>query len=57
VASKVEPGACLAVPAHDAVVSVDFPVNIKSTLSMPKTEGGPGVCRCLAMEAENLSPF
>ena len=25
-ASKIKPGACLAVPVHDAVVGVDFPV-------------------------------
>ena len=36
VASKVRPGACLAVPVHDAVVGVDFPVSVKSKVSMPK---------------------
>ena len=57
VASKGRSGACLAVPAHDAVVGVDLPISVKSKLSMPKTEGCPGVCRCVLTEAENLSPF
>jgi hypothetical protein len=57
VASKGKSGACLAVPEHDAVVGVDLPVNVKSTLSMPKTEGCPAECRCVLTKAENLSPF
>ena len=39
------PGACLAVPKHEAVVGVDLPDNVMSTLSTPNTEGGPCVCR------------
>src|ERR1700716_641341 len=56
VASKVRLGACLAVPVHDAVVGVDLPVSVRSTLSMPKTEGGPCVWRHVEMAAVNLSP-
>src|SRR5260370_42414218 len=56
VACKVVLGACLAVPKHDAVVSVDLPESVMSTLSMPNTEGCPCVCRLTAMVAVNLSP-
>src|SRR5258708_1294636 len=56
VACKVVLGACLAVPIHDAVVSVDLPESVRSTLSMPNTEGGPCVCRLTATAAANLSP-
>lgn len=56
-ASKVMPGTCLTVPVHDAVViAADLPVGVKSTLSMPKMEGCPFVCRCVAIKAVNVSP-
>jgi hypothetical protein len=56
-ASKAKPGACLAVPVQDAVVGVDLPVTVKSTLSISNTDGYPCVCRRVVTEAENLSPF
>src|SRR3981081_1070243 len=58
VASKVKPGACLAVPVHAAVGGVDLPVSVKltSSMPMPKTDGCPGVCRSVAMKAVKLSP-
>ena len=56
VAWKVVPGACLAVPKHDAVVGVDLPDSVISTLSTPNTEGGPCVRRLTAMVAANFSP-
>ncbi len=42
-ASKVELGACLAVPEHAAVVA--DPVRVRSTLSMPNAKGCPGLWR------------
>src|SRR6266853_3322436 len=39
-----------------AVVGVDLPDSVMSTLSTPNTEGGPCVCRLTAMVAANLSP-
>jgi hypothetical protein len=56
-ASKAKPGACLAVPVQAAVVGVDVPVTVKSTLSVSNTDGCPCVCRRVVTEAENLSPF
>ena len=56
VACKVMPGACLAVPKHEAVVGVDLPDNVMSTLSTPNTEGDPCVCRLTEIVAVNLSP-
>jgi hypothetical protein len=40
-ASKAKPGACLAVPVQDAVVGVDLPVTVKSTLSVSNTDVAP----------------
>jgi hypothetical protein len=37
-ASKANPGACLAAPMHDAVVGVDLPVSVKLTSSMPTSQ-------------------
>ena len=56
VAWKVVPGAWVAVPKHEAVVGVDLPASFISTLSVPKMEGGPCLCRLTAMVAENFSP-
>src|ERR1700692_4819413 len=42
-ASKAKPGACLVVPVQAAVVDVDVPVTVKSTLSMSNTDG----CLCV----------
>jgi hypothetical protein len=56
-ASKAKPGVCLAVPVQAAVVGVDVPVTVKSTLSMSNTDGCPCVCRRVVREAENSSPF
>jgi hypothetical protein len=55
VATNVSPGACFAVPVHDAVVGVDLLISIKSKSSMPKTESCPGAFRRVLREAENLS--
>jgi hypothetical protein len=41
---------------HEAVVGVDLPDNVMSTLSTPNTEGGPCVCRLTAIVAANLLP-
>src|SRR6267142_4469523 len=48
VACKVVLGACSAVPIHEAIVRVDLPESVRSTLSTPNTEGGPCVCRLTA---------
>ena len=44
VASNDTPGACSAVPAHDAVMPLIFPARFTSTSSRPKTVGGPAAC-------------
>jgi hypothetical protein len=41
VASKTMPGACSAVPEHEAIMPLNLPVSFTSTSSMPKTVGGP----------------
>ena len=43
----------MAIPVHDAVVGAEVPVSVKSTLSISKTDGGPGVCRHVVIRAEN----
>src|SRR6266481_2548977 len=55
VASKVTPGACWAVPRHEAVMPLTFPVNLTSTSSMPKTVGGPAACLLVVSAAVNRS--
>ena len=54
VACRLVPGAWIAVPVHEAVVGVDLPESVMSTLSTPNTEGGPCVYRLTAMVAANL---
>ena len=54
VACRLVPGAWIAVPIHEAVVGVDLPESVMSTLSTPNTEGGPCVYRLTAMVAANL---
>src|SRR4030088_337929 len=44
VASKTTPGACSAVPEHEAIMPLNLPVSFTSTSSMPKTVGGPAAC-------------
>ena len=44
VASKVTPGACSAVPEHEAVLLLNLPASFTSTSSMPKTVVGPAAC-------------
>jgi hypothetical protein len=44
VASKTMPGACSAVPEHEAIMPLNLPVSFTSTSSMPKTVGGPAAC-------------
>src|SRR6202011_5359512 len=44
VASKTTPGACSAVPEHEAIMPLNLPVIFTSTSSMPKTVGGPAAC-------------
>jgi hypothetical protein len=43
-ASKTMPGACSAVPEHEAIMPLNLPVSFTSTSSMPKTVGGPSAC-------------
>src|ERR1700674_3736476 len=56
IASIAMPGACSDIPRHDAIVRVDFPTSVRSTLSIPNTDNCPGVCRWMAISAVNSSP-
>src|ERR1700678_2235100 len=57
VASNVKPGACLAVPLHEAVTSLlDRPVRLISRSSMSPNAPGPGECRVAKRVASNCSP-
>jgi len=57
VASNVKPGACLAVPLHEAVTPpLDRPVRVISKSSTPNTLGYPGECRAVKTVTSNCSP-
>jgi hypothetical protein len=57
VASKTTPGACSAVPEHEAIVPLNLPVRFTSTSSMPKTVGGPAACLLVgALAARSPKP-
>src|ERR1700722_1284718 len=57
VASNVKPGACLAVPLHEAVMPpLDRPVRLKSRSSTSPKAPGPGECRVAKRVASNCSP-
>src|SRR3981081_3579126 len=55
VASKTTPGACSAVPEHEAILPLNVPVSVTSTSSMPKTVGGPAECLLVVSVAVNRS--